>query len=296
MLLLPDGDIVIAGNSELEASGTDILLLRIDGTTRAVEWVVTVDGPGTPDDSPDSDLALALAPTSDGGFVVSGSISVAMQHDDVWVARYDDAGNELWSASYDDDAHVTNRGTAVLVGPSDEVYVLGEDYVNTMSTGRVLVYDADGTPQGDPQTFDLAFTNAVWDSQGNIVATGFAAPSNTLLDVVTRKYDTDFVQIWEAVFDGALDFDFPHGLQVDANDNVYVVGSLARAGEQENAFVEAYDADGNALWGDEYNDELDIGEQWRGVAIDGNGDVVVGGFVPELGQQANAFIRKYHPL
>ncbi len=295
-LLLADGDLILAGNTDVDASYTDILLLRIDGATQTVEWEAVVDGPGTLDDSEDYDVARAIAATSDGGFVVAGSVSGPDQGDDVWVARYDDAGNELWSATYDDDTHIDNTGRAVLVGTDDHVYVFAQDYVNAMSTGRVLEYDADGAPQGEPQTFDLAFTSAVWTADGNIVTTGYAAPSNTLLDAVTREYDPDFVQIWEAVFDGALEFDFPRAVQVGPEGNVYVVGAMSRAGEQDNAFLVAYDADGTALWSDEYNDELDIDEAWLGVAVDGAGDVVVAGYEPVLGQQSNTFVRKYHPL
>jgi hypothetical protein len=298
MLFLPDGDIFVVGNSENVDSGTDILIMRIDGATRAVEWSATVDGPGGPADSSDFDLARGLALTSDGGLVVVGSVATADNRDDTWVGRYDGAGNQLWSATYDDDAHVDNRAAAVLVGPDELVHVFCQDYVNARSTnGRVLVYDGDGNQQGDAQTFDLVFTNAVWDSAGNLVVTGFAAPANNGFDVVTRKYDLDLAMIWEAVFDGANGFDFPHGLQLDASDNAYVVGSMDRVGQQANAFVEAYDADGNALWGDEYNDDvLNIGEEWRGVAIDAMGDVIVGGYAPMLGQQADTFVRKYHPL
>jgi cysteine-rich repeat protein len=296
LLATDDGDFVLAGAMDSEMAYVDILLLRVDGATQMVEWQVSVDGPGSGSDAHDFDNASVLAATSDGGFVAVGSVSTDAQGDDVWVGRYDGMGNEVWTATHDL-SMIDNTGRALLVGPSDEVYAFGSDYENLMSTGSLVVYDADGVEQvALAQTFDISISGAGWDADGNIVLTGYGAPANTLLDVITRKYDPDFTQLWEAVFDGALDFDFPYDLHVDDTGNVYVVGRMSRVNEQGNAFVEAYDADGNPLWGDEFNGDLDIDEAWYGVSSDANGDVVVGGFSPVLGQQGDAFVRKYHPL
>lgn len=298
LLVTDDGDFIVAGNTETDTSYYDILLLRIDGATQMLEWSVVVDGPGMGSDAHDFDRARGLAPTDDGGFVAVGSVSTDAQGDDVWIGRYDALGTEVWTTTYDDAAHVDNTGRAVLVDPDGQVLVFAQDYENFMSTGRFIVYDADGMPQaGREQTDDVAFERAIWNADGDMIVTGSAAPTNTLLDVVTRKYDAGFTQIWEVVYDGALDFDFPYGMHVDEAGNVYVVGVTYRVNEQGNSFVQVYDGDGNALWSDEYNDaELDITEAWYGVATDANGDVVVAGFEPVLGQQNDTFVRKYHPL
>ncbi|HWB74739.1 MAG TPA: hypothetical protein VG755_07280 [Nannocystaceae bacterium] len=298
MLATDDGDFVLTGSRDSDTGYIDIILVRVDGATQMIEWQVDVDGPGMGTDSHDYDSASRLAATSDGGFVAVGSVGTDAQGDDAWVGRYDAAGTELWSASYDDPMSVDNYAQGVLVRPDDEVIVFARDYQNFMSTGRVIVYDADGVEQpAQGFTDEVAFSDARWDPDGNMIVTGYAAPSNTLLDVITRKYDPDFTQVWESVFDGALDFDFPYGMHVDGAGNVYVVGILSRVNQQGNAFIAAYDTDGNPRWGDEYNvEDLDIDEAWYAVGSDAMGDVVVGGFAPMLGEQSNAFTRKYHPL
>jgi cysteine-rich repeat protein len=297
LLATDDGDFVLAGGIDSDTGYVDIVLVRVDGATQMVQWQVNVDGPGMSSDSNDYDTVNALAPAADGGFLAVGAVGTDTQGDDVWVARYDAMGNEVWTASYDDPTSIDNTGSALLVRPNGDIIVFAHDYENFMSTGRVVVYDSDGVEQpAQGFTDDLAFNAAQWDADGNMVVTGYAAPSNTLLDVVTRKYDPDFTQIWEAVFDGALDFDFPYGLHVDDAGNVYVVGIMNRVNEQGNAFIAVYDADGIPLWGDEFNDELDIDESWSGVGTDAMGDVVIGGYAPVFGQQSDTFVRKYHPL
>ena len=134
----------------------------------------------------------------------------------------------------------------------------------------LLVYDADGVEQ-TAQSDELRRSRSSAHASTPTATSSSPAiddPVNTLLDAITRKYDPDFTQIWEAVFDGAFDFDIPYGLHVDGAGNVYVVGFSDRVNQQANGFIEVYDADGNPLWGDEYNDELDIDESWAGVATD----------------------------
>ena len=295
LFVTDDGDFIIVGSTETDMTYTDLLILRLDGATQMLEWEVVVDGPGSGSDANDYDWGSSIAATDDGGFVVTGAVSTDDQADDVWLGRYDGAGAEIWTATHDDDTHAYNRGHEVLVAPTGDIYVFVDDYANLMSTGSILAFDADGALL-DAQPSDVAFEAAAFDADGNFVVTGSAAPANTLLDAVTRKYDPDFTLIWEAVFDGSFDFDFPYGLHIDDAGNVYVVGYTSRVNEQGNAFIEVYDADGNPLWGDEFNDELDIDESWSAVATDAMGDVVIGGYAPVLGHQADTFTRKYHPL
>ncbi len=294
-----DGDFLIVGNTETDASDVDILLLRVAADTQLVDWEVVVDGAGMgPGEVDDFDTGRALAVTSDGGVIAVGSVAVDDQGLDVWVAKYDDAGVEVWTSTHDDDGHFDNVARAVLVGDGDAPIVFGNDFETDVGTGFALVFDADGALQdADTQSFDIFVDDAVFDADGNIVIAGNGDLGNTLVDAVTRKYDPAFTQLWQAAFDGSMDVDTVGGVHVDAAGNVYTVGTTFRTGEQGNGFVAAYDADGNALWGDEYNTvDVDLEEGWSAVAADAMGDVVVVGFAPVLGHQSDAFTRKYHPL
>jgi cysteine-rich repeat protein len=294
-----DGGLLIAGNTQSDMTDVDILILRVDPDTQMVDWETIVDGPGMGAGANDDfDSGRALATTSDGGVVVVGSVAVDMQAWDMWIGKYDDAGAEVWTATRDDAAHDDNIARAVLVGASDEAIVFGDDYMGETGTGIALVYDADGALQdAQTQTFDMFVDDAVYDADGNIVLTGNADLGNTAIDAVTRKYDPGFTQIWQAVFDGSMQDDFGQGVFVDGAGNVVVAGMTQRTGEQGNGFVAVFDADGVALWSDEYNTmDIDLEESWSAAAVDAMGDVVVVGYAPVLGHQNDGFTRKYHPL
>jgi cysteine-rich repeat protein len=288
-----DGDFLVAGDTESTAQNTDILVLRVPADLGEPVWQTVIDGPGAIENY---DGARDVVPSSDGGLVISGHVWVDEQGLDAWVAKLDEAGTSVWSATHDDAKHGDDSGEALVLGADDGVLVFGGDPDPYERSGFVQAYDADGVAQGDAQIFDFYVHGAVADGDGGFVVAGYGDPGSTV-DAIVRKYDASFAEQWAVEYDGAANFDFGYAVQLDAAGNVYLVGISARTGEQDNGFVAAYDGDGNPLWGDQYNTvDVDLGEAWNGVAIDPDGDVVVAGYATLLGHQSDAFVRKYHAL
>ncbi|MBC8072424.1 MAG: hypothetical protein IAG13_29140 [Deltaproteobacteria bacterium] len=293
-----DGDFLIVGTTTTDASGYDILILRLDGATQAVEWEVTVDGSGSGAGDDDDDSGTGIAVLGDGVAVV-GSVSVDDQERDIWVGRYDASGTEQWTATVDGAAHGFDFAQGVLPGGDGDVIVLGsEDQGDDPTIGIARVYGADGMLRdAASQDFDFYVSSGARDGDGNIVLVGYAEANNTGVDAEIRKYDPSFTELWSVSYDGSLDDDIADGVHIDGDGNVVVVGTTYRVNQQANALVAAWDADGNPLWSDSYNTaDVDLGEQWYGVATDATGEVVVAGYATILGHQGDVLVRKYRPL
>jgi hypothetical protein len=158
----PDGGYVVAGSTESFGAGKgDVWVLKLDGRGN-VQWQKTYGGPG-------GEEARAIAPTSDGGYVVAAwvgqvhgfvhiyekSFIPTEEHEytippsfgagkgDVWVLKLDGSGNVVWQKTYggtnEDEAHA-------IVPTSDGGYVVaGKTWSFGAGHGDVWVLKLDGS-------------------------------------------------------------------------------------------------------------------------------------------------------
>jgi cysteine-rich repeat protein len=295
-----EGDFVVAGIVERTATDKDILLLRIDGRTRELQWELAVDGPGSgPGANDDYDYANAIAidPLA-GNLVVVGTVRVDGHGWDAFAGAYDGTGAELWTRSYDGPFLGDDTGRAVLVAADGSVRLFANQQLDARNIdGVMLVFDADGTPLDDEnEPLDFMVSDAAYDGEGNFVLTGESRSPDSSFDITTRSYDPAFAELWSATFDGDNDIDFASAVVVAADGSVYAVGQTLTQDALYDAIVLAYDDDGDALWRDVEGNELGLDDIYTAVATDPNGDVIAAGYETVLGQDRNALVRKYHPL
>jgi len=172
---------------------------------------------------PDPDDVRAIAVDSNDNIIVTG---------DEYIAKYDSAGNELWTIEFYD-SHADFRGVAV--DPSDNIIVAGDlSYdilvVKYTSDGTKLwhrLYDFDGWDWNDD-------ANAVAvDPNGNIIVAGESSQRTTPWEdrCIVLKCAGNGNVLWSAFYT----YDPPGGAQpqawaedvaVDSHDNVIVAGQV----------------------------------------------------------------------
>jgi len=149
------------------------------------------------------------------GFLAAQQVRVD-KSDNIWVVdRYSSMVIKL-----DPEGHV-----AMLLGRKPE----SVDVPSKPDEGR-------GNPPGSgaPQDLFQSPTDVAWDGQGNIfVADGIG---NARIAKFTR--DGVFVKSWGSRGTGEGQFSTPHGIQVDADGNVYV-------SDRGNKRIQVFDNDGN---------------------------------------------------
>jgi hypothetical protein len=236
-----------------------------------------------------SDAGMAVAVDEEGNVVVTGfarDVSTFGSQqitsagiDDIFVAKYDPAGNALWAVSAggtgadegrgvdtDGDGNIAVTGRffdSAMFGSTNLTSAAGWDafLAKYAPDGSVLWALSIGGDQID-EGYDVAF-----DPSGNVYATGSFA-GNAVVgdstftsfgqeDMYVAKFDPNGNFLW-AQRAGSQFFEQGHGVAADPDGNVFVSGrfsGMSTFGDTTisvnrifNSFIAKYDADGNFQW------------------------------------------------
>ena len=236
------------GGAQLSSAGAyDLYVTELDGGG-SHQWS---SGYGANNDQ----AASAVAIDSGGAIWLTGSFGGTLffggtglllgNGEDVFVAKLDPSGTPLWAADYG--AANPQRGNDIAVGPQGQVVVVGE-MQSTATFGGAQLSSAGG------------------------------------LDVFVAQLDSDGNHLWSQRF-GDINDDRALSVAIDGAGNVFVAGlfrnsidfgggALVAAGA-DDAFVAAFDSNGNPLWGRSAGSSDD--QSANGVAVDAAGNVLVVG-------------------
>ncbi|MEM6991512.1 MAG: hypothetical protein AAF721_13470 [Myxococcota bacterium] len=199
-----------------------------------------------------SGQAVAIGP--DNSITVAGRIDT----DDVselWVARYDAEGTELWSNVESG----VGGGTipAVAVDADGNALVVSSTFGNTQDIW-VGMYDPDGgtlwteTHDGAAGEADVG-TGAAFDADGNAIATGTARQGDGDTDLWVRKYSAAGAETWTETFGGVgngnFSLDDGGPVATDAAGNIYAQAQIYLDFDEQDVHLLKFGPDGGApLW------------------------------------------------
>jgi hypothetical protein len=259
-------------------------------------WQWTREDGASPDDE-----GRAVATDSAGNIYITGYIRgnfhgiPRVGTADVFISKYDSAGNRLWSALFG--STEVDESFGITCDASGNVFVTG------WCSGSI-----DGTPYlGNGDNFLAKYSSSgqqLWlkqwgtgnkdtgyavatDAAGNVYVSGYTtgplygvSPLGNR-DYFLAKYDASGNFLW-GKHDGTSGHDQGWGAATDAAGNVYVAGET---GESLNGnsyqgmldvFLTKYNPSGTRLWTAQYGTTAD--DLARGVAVDTNGTVYVAGY------------------
>ena len=266
--LLPSGDAVVAGEGAIPPNVTnlDIEILRVG--SNGVSWVRAWD-------SGFGDFASAIGVGPDGDTYVAGFAQDASGAHAMVLLKLDDAGNALWNKRLDLDGDVEavdlafdGAGNVVVAGTAGQRLVL----VKLTPSGAQLwakTYDR-GLPR------DRATAVAV-DAGGNVIVVGESPTALLIL-----KTDPVGNLLWAREWGSSasvVQTNSSSGVTTDAAGNVYVAGfsrSTVPPVAKIDPILIKLTPDGSQIWATTETDFL--GTQYSGVALDGNGRLVVSGW------------------
>lgn len=171
--------------------------------------------------------------------------------DDIFIARYDTAGNYVWAKKIG--AGIADYSRAIAIDGSSNIYITGE-FAGTVD------FDPSGT------TANLSATASY--------------------DVFVAKYNSSGNYVWAQKVSTTWN-DFSYGITVDGSANVYITGQFngtAYFGSQtitspgaDNAFLAKYNSSGTALWAKNVASSGLGSAQGKSVKVDGSGNVYLTG-------------------
>lgn len=278
------------GTTNLTSAGDWDISIAKYARSGELLWVRRAGGPGT-------DFCYGIAVDGADNLLLTGiftgsanfgaiSVSATGNIGDMFVAKYDSAGESMWVRTAGADFEAA--GQSVTVDGNGNVYVTGF-FANTVTFGNtnltsvagadvfIAKYDGTGLLQWVQQaggvatsgsdTFDGGFGIVVEDS-GNLYVTGlFSSPitfGNLQLinrpqsrDIFLVKYDRNGVAQWARSF-GQYQYQEPAGIGLDSLGNCYVAGGCDLGMQFENifltgaggfdGFVAKYSAAGDFQW------------------------------------------------
>jgi uncharacterized delta-60 repeat protein len=270
-----------------------------------LEWIRTYDSPAHGDD-----VGWGVEVDRLGNvYVIGREYRPDLSQDyNIWLGKYDNNGSLLWTRNYDSPAHQEDVGRGLTVGPSDYIYVAGQEYREDLDQHNniwVRKYDTNGNTvwtesYDSPNHHSDIGRGIASDDFGNIYVTGSEIRTDLAQDdnIWLRKYDTDGSTLWTRTYDSpAHNQDIGFDVASDAAGNVYISGWETRdeIGQSENIWIRKYDASGSVLWTQTYDSPNHGQDTGRGIVVDSDGNVYVTGREQrdDLGQQDNTWLRKY---
>ena len=304
----PDGAVVVAAATEGSLGGDhqgqrDAYLARYSGRGELV-WALQVGGPHN-----DSPLGVSVAPDGSiyvGGFTDGDFASPNQGSADVWLARFDAGGNELWrrqfgGPAWDRGFDVTAfDGGAYVTGYTASVLDPGTDLGGF--DGFAARYGADG----DQQWIRQFGTDATDWGQGSALApdgglyvTGYSeggldGPNAGDKDLIAVRLRPDGGLAWATQI-GSAALDWTQGVGTGPEGGMLMAGSTEgrlaadHAGGRDMVVV-SFDADGNELWrrqlGTEGTDTaFEVRRSGPFIVVTGSTDGSLGGAGGTLGER-----------
>ncbi len=288
----PSGQLAITGSTESMATGDDILVMLFDPGSQSLVWSRVFDGPGSGAGEYDEiDVGEDVGVDPDGNVVVAATMRVGPGDYDVWVAELTAEGGDAWSLSYAGGAGERDDANAVVLDPMGQVTVVAERDQGAESFLWLL--DGVGGAYGESLPFEFTATDAAMSPDAWTAIAGVEDEDFGDADAWTSLNDPGWFATWSQPFQGTDEW--ANGVAISPTHDVVTVGTRAATGEQDNAWVIAYRADGSPWWGDAYNGDSDLEDAFFSAAIASDGSVIAVGSETVIGEQTNVLVRRYLP-
>jgi murein DD-endopeptidase MepM/ murein hydrolase activator NlpD len=307
-----NGNLYLAGTtSSFGAGGQDVLLLKYDSSGNLL-WEKTWGGSS-------DEYATAVAVDSAGNILVTGGTdSFGAGWFDVFLLKFDDSGNLLWSNTWGGGSF--DVGHDISFDTSGNVYVSAESYSfnpdSNDSSAAILKFTAAGAlvssriwASGIPTVTGPVYNGGYSldiDGSGNIISSGITwnynldhSPYQNSIFVV--KYDSSGNLLWNRNWSGTSQ-DEAWGtktVRADSAGNIYVVGQTAEACSNSdhsqcdfNVLILKFDPSGNFIWSRTWSGGAGY-DQATSFFFDGAGNLVVAGARDEFGTTSAALILRY---
>jgi uncharacterized delta-60 repeat protein len=272
------GNVYVTGRSI--GSGNDYDIVTVKYNSAGVEqWAFMYDGAYGGDDEA-YDIVV-----DDSGYVYVTGYTYSLSTGSDWITiKYDDAGDTVWTARYNDPDSSSDVPAALALDGLGNLYVTGSAiYPDQWFNITTIKYDAMGGQEwlasydglvsyADDQAYDIECHG------GYIYVTGESENASYDADYLTIKYDSSGDTVWTARYNGPGNSDDEAlALTVDDSGNIYVTGESFGLNSSNDYATIKYTSAGVVAWTSRYNGPDNAGDEANAIAVDNMGNVYVTG-------------------
>ena len=280
----PFGNILVCGNTDQDPdklhSNFDWLVLKYDASGNSV-FGKTFNGTRNDDDE-----ASSLVSDASGNALVAGYINNIVVQKDAARLIYDAAGNPTNSLYYNGEGDFNESSHAMVQDINGNTYIAGYTYTETdnrnifagkidPSGNLVATFTYNGTNDDDDELTDIAY-----DGNGDIYACGYTKTDGEKSNFILIRFNTLLDTQWVRTYNFIGQSDKAVSLDVDAS-GIYVTGESDAAANDTTAnddiFTIKYNAGGNVLWSQRYDDSLGWRDQPVKLILGQNNTVYIAG-------------------
>lgn len=274
------GNLYVAGYAVQRGQNRDFFSIKLTAQGDTL-WTNYING-----SSPDAeDEAIACEVYPGDYLITAGFTKNSGTSGDFTLERIDaGTGDSVWTRYYDSPTHENDKAYDMHTDAAGNIYVTGrtdsDPSINSNDDATTVKFDGDGNllwsqsyagAGNGPDRGSVLKISVV----GNIYVAGrtFNGTDN---DMLLIKYNAAGVQQWVKTFSGGAGNDVVNDMVVDANENAYLIGNSASAGDTSDLLILKYDAAGSLQWNQRINNGGgDFGER---VVLDGSGNVIALGY------------------
>ncbi len=231
-----------------------------------------------------------LVVDGEGNVIVTGSgIGSISSGSDFATVKFSNGGIPLWTNYYIGPG--PSGANSVAVDPGGNVFVTGNSRGPSFSESEyvTVAYSRNGLPLWTNRYYgatsgEAIATDIAVAAGGNVIVTGQSRGPSGFDDIVTIAYTGAGVGLWTNVYSGLTNYNnLARNVLIGSNGNVFVIGGAYGPLDADLVTI-AYSSSGAGLWtnrfagpgGGSLEGPLDS-------ILDGNGDVIVTGFMSSDG-------------
>ena len=247
-----------------------------------------------------AEAALAIATDAMGNAYAAGYIQDAVGDANIWVRKYDSAGAEQFTVTFDPSGGFDDRAYGIAIDSAGNILVTGDAAVGAAESDIwVAKLDTAGaetwsvTVAGPDSGADVGNAIAV-DSADNVIVGGYLRVANGDNDIWVGKYDAGGVEQWTEQVAGpdGLD-DRAEGVAIDADDNIIVGGFISNEGFNRDIWLRRYLPAGTEDWTTIYDSVLSGSESGFAVQVAPDGSIGVAGTTPVVANNDDIWLGRF---
>jgi hypothetical protein len=277
------GNVYVAGSSLNAGSGYDFDIITIKYSPNGDQlWTARYGDPSNRVDG-----AASLAVDSYGNVYVAGSSQSQTKYEIV-LLKYLSTGTLEWKRNYRGEYSLNDFANSMMLDVNGNIIITGNSDRDSNFTDIItLKYNSDGVLKWKSISGSLNrnissyATCMALDRFGNVYSAGWKEKLHTVnkSDIILIKHDSSGHQLWIKTYDGTANGnDVIVSMQADTSGNIYVTGVTEGLLSNKDIITAKYDATGNILWQNIYNDELsNYIDQPAEMVIDGKANIYIVG-------------------